>query len=401
MSNIYKGGALLFFALIAEFVYAAADRLVFITSPQSIEPGVLSEVLTVQVQSNSGEAEKVGETFDIQFTSSSATGEFLNSGGQPVSTVMAKNSSNRNFYYRDSAVGQHAITVVITGRESGAVLEAAQMIGVGVSVDGTASADSETGDDIVAAKRSAHHSPEELTTLEARENIKIGAGRPRVVAVNAPVWFKAAVTGTSAKAKVSWSFGDGGSRRGRSVQYVYRWPGTYTVVATVRDGESEISSRTTVEVFEPSIRLVTDQRGAVVLNNQSNYEINLGGWSVEYDHRRAMFASNTIVPPGGQLPIMFGPVASVQVHDNDERLIAEWRALDQELLARAKALVQSEAVRPVAASPQITAVPPPIVLASSSASVAVASSVPATIILSKPVGFWERSMLLLRKLKNK
>ncbi len=80
-------------------------QLVFTTPPRTVAPATLSDVLTIQTQGAGGAAEQLDETADLTFLSSSATGEFLNSAGNPASTVMSRGSANRSFYYRDQTAG--------------------------------------------------------------------------------------------------------------------------------------------------------------------------------------------------------------------------------------------------------------------------------------------------------
>ena len=89
--------------------HAAVGQLVFITEPQTVAPGAISDVITIQTQDRSGIEAKMEETGDVSFVSSSATGQFVNAGGEPFSTVMNRNSANRNFYYRDNSAGTPTI----------------------------------------------------------------------------------------------------------------------------------------------------------------------------------------------------------------------------------------------------------------------------------------------------
>ena len=103
-------------------------QLRFITEPQSVSAGQLSQELIIQAQDTEDSPVEVGETIDLEFTSTSLGGEFLNASGNPVSTVMNKNWKSRTFYYRDSAAGTHNLKVKATGRVSGKSWEAAQGI---------------------------------------------------------------------------------------------------------------------------------------------------------------------------------------------------------------------------------------------------------------------------------
>ncbi len=90
--------------------------LVFTTNPQTAAVNTSSQAITVQTENSAGTAEKVSETNDVTFTSTSATGQFLNSTGGAVSTTMSTNTASRTFYYEDSTAGTYTITVTIKGR---------------------------------------------------------------------------------------------------------------------------------------------------------------------------------------------------------------------------------------------------------------------------------------------
>ncbi len=120
--------------LLASLAYAETaniDDLVFVTPERTVEAGQLSEIMSVQTQNSAGTGENIGSTADVEFSSDSDTGEFLNDQGNPVSLVMAKNSAKRNFYYRDSDEGEHEITVTVTIRDTGESWSASQDITVG------------------------------------------------------------------------------------------------------------------------------------------------------------------------------------------------------------------------------------------------------------------------------
>ena len=145
---LWSLGLGLFFT--TSFVWAETGsivRLKFVNSERVVATGALSEVLTVQTQNGGGEAEDISSTADVIFTSSSDTGEFLNQSGQPVSTVMAKNSANRNFYYRDSDDGEHTLMVTVTIRDGGESWTAEQDITIGDEPEDEEEDESEDGDD--------------------------------------------------------------------------------------------------------------------------------------------------------------------------------------------------------------------------------------------------------------
>ena len=77
--------------------FAEISQIVFITRSQEIKPNEISEALTFQLQDITGSPFKTPETLDIQFISSSQTGQFLNNSGNPATTYMSKNTANKTF----------------------------------------------------------------------------------------------------------------------------------------------------------------------------------------------------------------------------------------------------------------------------------------------------------------
>ncbi|KKT20794.1 MAG: hypothetical protein UW06_C0054G0001, partial [Parcubacteria group bacterium GW2011_GWE1_43_8] len=57
--------------------YAQVSKIVFTTEPQTVKPGEISGTITVQLQDSAGSSYKATETVDVEFLSSSASGEFL------------------------------------------------------------------------------------------------------------------------------------------------------------------------------------------------------------------------------------------------------------------------------------------------------------------------------------
>ena len=123
---------LLYSILFVQSVYAYnVEKFVFITLPQTVLPNTLSKEITTQSQNNNGSVESVTETFDLKLESQSPTGLFLGSTGKPASKTMSKNTANKTFYYKDSATGDFAITVIATGRDSGKSFKISQNIKIG------------------------------------------------------------------------------------------------------------------------------------------------------------------------------------------------------------------------------------------------------------------------------
>ena len=100
-------------------------KIVFTTLPQSLNTGEVSAVITVQTQNADSTYESVSEPTYLNLNSDSTTGSFStyssncsNSTWYNV-TQLTMNSSgyNKNFCYKDTAVGTHTLTVSAQGQE--------------------------------------------------------------------------------------------------------------------------------------------------------------------------------------------------------------------------------------------------------------------------------------------
>ncbi|MBI2098018.1 MAG: hypothetical protein HYT46_03785 [Candidatus Vogelbacteria bacterium] len=122
------------FAFYAPAALAAIAKLEFVTPARVVAPGAISEKITIQTQTTDGQSETIGQTADVTFKSSSPTGEFLNESGDPVRATWNSNWANRTFYYRDSNVGNHTLTITVAMREGGPSWTTSQTIIVGQAV---------------------------------------------------------------------------------------------------------------------------------------------------------------------------------------------------------------------------------------------------------------------------
>lgn len=310
MKNIKHVLAFLFVltALIVPFIsQAAVSKLVFTTDQRTVDPGAISDVITVQTQDESGTEFKMEETGDVSFVSSSATGQFVNASGEPASTVMNRNSANRNFYYRDDTAGAYTITVALTTRTSQQSFTAQQTIIVGTGTlpldDGDNPGNSTTTPPVIpggsggSTALSAHESPAPVSQVTTPEPFKIGAGRPRLASVHSPVAFRVESTGTvPVGVRYQWSFGDGGSAVGEQASHVYYFPGDYNIILNAVGASSELAvSRTTISVIQPMISLGNVLADRIEIANRSARELNLGGWRVTQGANSFTFPSDTII----------------------------------------------------------------------------------------------------------
>ncbi len=305
--------------LITSLVYAGTafaevGQFVFTTNPQSISVGVVSDVMTVQSQDSSGVTENITETNDVVFTSTSQTGEFLSTSGNPVTTTMSKNTANKNFLYRDSTAGTYTITATFTGRTSLKTFSASQQVDVGGSGSGisgntnsstTSQTTTQTSVTVTTPLQvsvsSAHSSPAPLSTIENKIDFEISAGRDRLVMVGSAVNFKASATKTQNLSEqnilYSWSFGDGTVGLGNDIVHTYRFPGNYTVVVNGSFSDKQAVSKILVKVISPDVS-IEGLSGGVSIFNKSKSEINLEGWTLSNGDKKFIFPKDTLMPAG-------------------------------------------------------------------------------------------------------
>jgi len=100
-------------------------------------------------------------------------------------------------------------------------------------------------------------------------------------------------------AQFTWSFGDGGSRTGRSVGYHYQYPGMYVATVEVSAEGSIATSKTRVKVIDPeiSISAVGGEPGKnfIEISNTSNYEMDISNWKIALNRVMYSLPKNTFI----------------------------------------------------------------------------------------------------------
>lgn len=336
------------FLFTSGLVYAVSDdvsQIVFVNEKRNVSPGVLSEVLTIQTQNSSGEKTNISETGDLIFSSSSDTGEFLNDKGAAVSTTMSKNSANRNFYYKDTSAGEHSITVILTGRESGRSWQTSQLISVGeggANATSTENENNSSGNATTTASTAnnsnstlnnqitflpSHSSQAQISNIVSEKKIEIGAGRKRMSVVGVPVEFHVENNRNGnfpSNSNFLWSFGDGSIIRGERVWHAYSFPGTYIVNLTANVNGEEAVSRTEVVVHKPNLIFsysLVDGGYFEIFNNNKD-EINLQKFLIKNNDKSFTLPRDTIVMPytSTKIPLIeteiSNPIGSSLIYPN-------------------------------------------------------------------------------------
>lgn len=288
---------LIFLSLLATaFAAGPTAKFVFTTEPQTIASNELSVALTIQSQDASGEKTNTTETIDLEFSSTSQTGEFLNSSGNPVGTVMNKNTANRTFYYRDSAPGTFTLTVRAVGRETGATFEASQQIVVSDGEGGQSGAqESQSGS---LSKPVGQSVP---TLSPPKFSAKI-LGGDKTVILGAQVNFEAVLFGLEGKpietADFFWTFGDGTTARGRLANNTYNYPGKYIVYFNVSISGASLSDSITVNIV-PNEILISEVKpgseGWAEIFNGSGEKMEISHWAISNGREAFYFPKNTFI----------------------------------------------------------------------------------------------------------
>ena len=301
------------FFLMASTASAQVSQFVFITEPQTVSIEISSETITIQSQNSQEVSENITETHDLVFTSTSPTGQFFNTSGNPVSTTMSKNTANKNFLYQDSTVGTYTLTITATGRTSLQSFSASQQITIGGESSSSSNStttneqtSTETTTDQSSSNQtntanSAHSSPAPLSSTENKIEFEVSAGRDRLTVVGNPVIFIASPTKlqnlSEQAVTYKWSFGDGTTLLGKTVTHNYRYAGNYTVVLNAYGSDKQAVSRINVKVILPLISLQRVSDG-IEIENKSGSEINLGGWSLANNNKSFIIPEDTLVSTG-------------------------------------------------------------------------------------------------------
>lgn len=287
---------------------AGVEKLVFITDQQTIKPNTLSGPLTIQAQDSSSSSMQTTETIDLEFISSSPTGEFLGSSGSPATKTMNKNTANRTFYYRDSAEGTFTITVNAIGRDSREEWSTKQIIVVSSGASNVSSGtqtnqNAQDEDEKEGTSFSATSGPTSATYATVSTNLDVVFGGDRLTTPGSPITFQAFIKKNSASnsaVSFDWSFGDGSVGSGALVNHIYKYPGDYVVVLNAKAGNNFSTSRAKVRVVEPNISIKKED-GYIEIQNNSAYEVNLFNWKIVSGGMGFVFQPDTIVLPKSKM----------------------------------------------------------------------------------------------------
>jgi len=163
---------------------------------------------------------------------------------------------------------------------------------------GGASTGSSSSSGSTSSSASTHTQQEGVSKYTPSAPFKLGAGRNRIVSLYTPIEFEAYISKTETKPRYMWNFGDFETDKGRKVQHIYEYTGTYEVVLEGIIKDYKGISRTEVQVVEPQLDII-QATTTINVHNRAKQEINLGGFTFLFKEEKLEIPRNTIVK-GGQ-----------------------------------------------------------------------------------------------------
>ena len=136
------------------------------------------------------------------------------------------------------------------------------------------------------------------------QSYSLDIGKDRSVLLNVPVYFRATVKGRGgapAAPAVTWSFGDGGSASGLAVSKLYRYPGTYLVVARAGDGADIVEASAVVTVAAAAVRITGISGEGTTLANEGGSRLDLSGWYLMVRTGSFRFPPGTMLLPASSV----------------------------------------------------------------------------------------------------
>ena len=302
ISTILVSPLLLFPILVS----AEIRQIGFTTDDQTLSPGELSGTITIQLQDASGSPAQANETFDIQFVSTSALGEFLSPTTEnEVTKTLSTGSANKNFRYRDRLQGTHTLTVNARGRVSGLEVSGEQSIVISSSSSPNSITPNNSANSTQPTSSSnplnssAHYSSQSVNSKKSEIITSLSAGRDRLGSVGSPLEFKAE-TNLSYRKNVQfrWNFGDGSEDYGEELTHTYEYPGDYIVVLNAITPEGRAIARTSVKIVAPQLDVIFANSQRIEVRNSTKQEISLFGSALWAHGKSFLFPQDTLIKPG-------------------------------------------------------------------------------------------------------
>ena len=302
-------------ALLPAISHAQVSKIVFTTEPQVIKPGEISGTITIQLQDSTGSSYQTAETVDVEFLSTSTSGEFLSPNSEStVTKTISMGSANKNFRYRDSMNGTFVMTVKATGRTSGDIWSANQTITISDSASTSATTAATTEETAATSppssnqgssssgSSSAHYSAAPLSSLKILPGFEVSAGRDRLGTVGSPLEFKVETNIEYTNNSIFvWNFGDGREGGGEIVSHTYMYPGEYVLMLNVAGPRGKAVSRINIKIVSPELAITNVSRERIEIANNSKSEVSLFGRALVTKDKVFAFPRDTIIKAGQKI----------------------------------------------------------------------------------------------------
>ena len=300
---------------------AQVANFVFVTDPQAIVPGAVSEQMTVQAQSSGGTSANIPQTACFSFNTSSSQGQFSSSATtwNPVTVLtMNKNTANKSFYYKDTQEGTHTLTVKISLKpedESRSCANwpvgewdiswtATQNITIGT---GASSSNSETSAATGTVQSVSTGNSSGDSIMPPPPKVFADGGSDRTVVVGADTEFRARAYDERKNiidfSRFHWNFGDGTTADTAVVMHRFEYPGRYVVVLDIPEEKDAEADQIIVTVEQMKLALSLTQDGGVTVENRAGRTIDLSRWIVRSMGRTFTVPARTFILAGSSLRI--------------------------------------------------------------------------------------------------
>lgn len=310
------------FLLSLSVVFAAdVSQFVFTSTGQTIKPNEISETLTVQAQDSAGVSVKLSQTGCLHLETSSGTGQFSSNSTNwesVTSLTMNKNTSNRNFYFKDSSTGNYTLTVkaalISCSDWTTEQWTATQNIIVSDSSQQQSSSQTQVSPTPGVGETSA---------WPVEPQIYANAGEDKTGVAGADVYFSGLALGFEKQpidnARFLWNFGDGAFKQGQNISHIYKYPGEYIVVLDVASGKYSASDRALIKIIPNQIKISEANKELIKISNESSSVLDISGWYLRVGGKIFKLPASTLIRANSSL-IIPSSNSGIEANNNAELL---------------------------------------------------------------------------------
>ena len=316
------------FAFSASIVLASGDitQFVFTTNSQTIKPNEVSEIITIQAQDASGNSATSTQTVCIELSTTSSMGEFSSSNTSWISVktlTMSKGSANRNFYYKDLAVGVYELSVKASLKPEGKpscstwpIAEwdikwnAKQNIVVSSSFSSSSSQTSSSANNSSVSSSSGGENIASggVTYNYKNEQISAKAGEDKTAVAGADIVLEGSAYGFKKEplenARYLWNLGDGSYKEGKNIRHIYKYPNdNYIAVLIVSSGDISATDRVKIKVIPNELVIIDAKNEFIKLKNKSGIILDVSGWFLKANGAVFKFPDYSLVAANSELMI--------------------------------------------------------------------------------------------------